>query len=138
MNQKYVAESAIALPFAIDSYGNITKTNNQSKIWADKVRSVIGTLQKERVMRPSFGSRIPQSAFEGSQIALQDIESAIRDAFVAYLPLLELESINLTSDDQQSVITAEVTYILPNQEKVSTSVGAITVSGNKIPYEELP
>ena len=46
-----MAEKTLALPFSVDPYGKISVTSEQSKIWADRVRSVIGTTLRERVMR---------------------------------------------------------------------------------------
>jgi phage baseplate assembly protein W len=51
-----MAEKTIALPFSVDPYGKVTVASDQSKIWADRVRSVIGTFLRERVMRPEFGT----------------------------------------------------------------------------------
>ena len=54
-----MSEIAMSLPFSIDPYGKVSSTTDQKKIWADKVRSVLGTALRERVMLPTFGTLIP-------------------------------------------------------------------------------
>ena len=64
-------ERAISLPFSIDSYGNVASTKDQSKIWADRVRSVVGTTVGERLMRPDFGTSIPFATFSGRELVAE-------------------------------------------------------------------
>lgn len=125
-------ETAIALPFGLDNYGNVRKTYDQAKIWADRVRSVIGTLQGERVMRATFGTKAPSHTFDTETMAMDNIAREIRGAFASYLPSLELDSVNVTFDENESVLNVEVVYDLPNQTTVTTNVGIAYISGNKL------
>lgn len=129
-------EVAISLPFSIDPYGKVTQTTDQSKIWADKVRSVIGTALKERVMRPTFGTDIPSAVFENQEDADSRIQELVSSSFNTQLSRLDLQTVNSVFDQYSGTITVEVVYALPNEEVVSTTVGLIAVSGNLIPYEE--
>jgi phage baseplate assembly protein W len=117
-----MAEKAISLPFLIDPYGRVASTQSQSKIWSDKVKSVLGTTLRERVMRPNFGTLIPYSLFNTENTAAVEIESEVNKAFTEQLALLTLEKVNVTSDPYTNVLTIEVIYGLPNDEIVSTVV----------------
>lgn len=130
------AEVAISLPFSIDPYGKVSQTTDQSKIWADKVRSVIGTALKERVMRPTFGTDIPSAVFENQEDADARIQELVSASFNTQLPKLALQSVTNSFDQYSGTLTVEVIYALPNEEVVSTTVGLIVISGNLIPYEE--
>jgi phage baseplate assembly protein W len=132
-----MAEKAISLPFLIDPYGRVASTQSQSKIWSDKVKSVLGTTLRERVMRPNFGTLIPYSLFNTENTAAVEIESEVNKAFTEQLALLTLEKVNVTSDPYTNVLTIEVIYGLPNDEIVSTVVGLVLVQGTKPIYEEL-
>lgn len=132
-----IADLAISLPFSISPYGKVADTTSQTKVWADRVRSVLGTLIGERVMRPRFGSRIPLEVFETSTVAVQQVKEAVFNAFAEFLPLLTLVSVNVTFDDTESLISAEVIYSLPNQETVTTNIGVLTQIGNAPISEEL-
>lgn len=129
-------EVAIALPFSIDPYGKVTQTIDQSKIWADKVRSVIGTAIRERVMRPTFGTDIPSAIYENQEDADARIQEVVSSSFNTQLPRLALQTVNSTFDQYSGTLNVEVVYALPNEEVVATTIGVIVISGNLIPYEE--
>ena len=130
------AEVAIALPFSIDPYGKVTQTTDQSKIWADKVRSVIGTALRERVMRPTFGTDIPSAVFESQEDADGRVQELVAVSFNSQLPRLTLQGVSTAFDEYSGTLTLEITYALPNEEVVSTTIGLIIISANLIPYEE--
>jgi phage baseplate assembly protein W len=133
----YKRETAISLPFALDAYGNVRKTYEQSKIWADRVRSVIGTLKTERVMNGVFGTNIPAQTFDTQTVARDNITREVRNAFSKHLPLLTLETVEITVSDDSGLITLDVVYNLPNQEQLTTSIGIAYISGNKLVSEDL-
>jgi phage baseplate assembly protein W len=132
-----MAEKTIALPFSIDSYGKVSSTQDQSKIWADRVRSVLGTALRERIMRPTFGTLIPFAIFETDTTADSQIRVEVEKAFGEQLPLLNLQSVVVTVDEYTNVLTVEVIYGLPNNEVVSTLVGLVLVDGANPIYQEL-
>jgi phage baseplate assembly protein W len=132
-----MAEKALSLPFSIDSYGKITVTIDQPKIWADRVRSVIGTTLRERVMRPTIGTLIPFSLFNSEDTAVSQIEQEIQKAFTNQLKLLKLTKVNVTIDQYTNVLNTEVIYALPNNEVVSTVIGLVLVDGANPLYQEL-
>lgn len=137
MGRNLMPEVTIQLPFSIDPYGKVSQTTSQSKIWADRVRSVIGTTLRERVMRPQFGTIIPYALFESSGTAISEVKAEVTKAFSSQLPLLRLQSVEVTLDEYTNVLTADVIYDLPNNEQVTTVVGLILVRGTNPPYEEL-
>lgn len=132
-----MSEKALSLPFSIDSFGSVSVTVDQSKIWSDRVRSVLGTMLRERVMRPTFGTVIPYSLFNGGEPAIDEVKSEVTKAFTTQLQLLNLESTNVTLDQYTNVMNVEVVYALPNNEVVSTVVGLVLVDGANPLYQEL-
>lgn len=132
-----MAEQALSLPFSVDSYGNISTTIDQSKIWTDRVRSVLGTTVRERVMRPGFGTLIPFSLFDTESSAVSQVKTEVNKAFITQLSLLRLDKTTVTVDEYTNVLTVEVIYALPNNEVVSTVVGVALIDGANPIYEEL-
>jgi len=130
------SEKAISLPFSIDTFGMIGSTSEQPKIWADKVRSVIGTSIRERVMRPTFGTLIPYSLFNGEENALLEVADETREAFGKRLPLLTLIDVTVEPGSAPGELTVDITYSLPNQEVQKTSIGFINIQGILPAYEE--
>jgi len=132
-----MAEYAISLPFSVDSYGKVASSTDQSKIWADRVRSVLGTTIRERVMRPNFGTLIPFALFNTETGAIAQVEAEVNKAFSQQLGLLSLQKVNVTVDQYTNVLTVEAIYGLPNNEVVSTVVGLVLVDGANPIYQEL-
>lgn len=129
-------EVTISLPFSIDPYGRVAQTSDQTKIWADKVRSVVGTALNERVMRPLFGTDIPLAVFENQSDAQGIVQNLVSTSFTSQLPRLALQTVSSVFDEYTSTLNVEVVYALPNEEVVSTTIGFIALDGNLVPYEE--
>lgn len=128
MINKPIKEKAIALPFAVDYYGNINLATSQEKVWADRVRAVIGTMLEERVMRPEFGTDIPKLVWDTSDIAAEFIQKEINNAFATYLPLLEVQTVETTFDVNENIVIANIAYSLPNNQEVVETIGIATIS----------
>lgn len=131
-----MAEKTLSLPFSVDPYGKVTVTSDQSKIWADRVRSVIGTTLRERIMRPEFGTDISYSVFNTQEDADREIKAEVVQAFNQLLPLLKIDSVRSSFDSYTGVINITMTYKLPNDIVVETTIGIVTLRGNLPPYEE--
>lgn len=132
-----IFEKTISLPFAIDTSGMVGTTTEQSKIWADKVRSVLGTSLRERVMRPTFGTLIPFSLFNNVDNAIVEINEEVTRAFGKQLKLLTLQDVAVEQDTYVNALKVTVTYALPNQEINKVSIGYITIQEARSIFEEL-
>lgn len=130
------AEVAISLPFAIDAYGKVNTSVDQTKIWADRVRSIIGTAIRERVMQPLIGTEIPFTVFETTETAEATIETAVQHAFDEQLPLLRLQEVITNTDESLSSVNVSIVYALPNQEQVTTTLALVSITGNTPITEE--
>lgn len=130
-------EITISLPFTINSLGIVGTTKDQSKIWADRVRSVLGTSLRERVMRPTLGTLIPFALFETSENAEAEIKSEIAKAFNSQLSLLKLNGVDVSTDEYTNTLKVTVIYDLPNNETITTTIGFVSIQGNNPAYEEL-
>jgi phage baseplate assembly protein W len=132
-----VYERAISLPFRIDDFGGIASTISQEKIWADRVRSAIGTKLNERVLTQEYGTEIPTAALNSADLAITSIEEEVETAFIRDLPTLELESVIATYEESTGVLSAEVSYFLPSKEQTSVVIGIATLLNNNPIQEEL-
>ena len=130
-------ETAISLPFTISPYGSVGSTTSQAKIWEDRVLSVIGTVYRERVMRPSFGTVIPYALFESATNAQSEVKAEVESAFATQLPTLTLISVDANLDTYTNILTLTITYALPNDQILSTDIGILSIDGTSPAYEEL-
>lgn len=125
-------ERAISLPFSIDASGAVSSTNNQRKLWQDRVISAVMTNLGERVMRPGYGTVIKSMIFETEGIAVSMIKNSVEKAFSSYLPSLQLQNVNPVMDPQLGVLTVTIEYNLPNGEFDQVLLDAIPVKSGYI------
>ena len=136
MTVNVIAEKALSLPFTFDSTGNIANTVDQSKIWQDKVRSAVGTILGERVMRSNFGSDVSFSQFDTVGEIQRTIEENVSALFSSTFPTLEVKDVLAEYIVSSQELVVSVEYLLPNQDEVKTQVGIATLSGTQPLYEE--
>ena len=132
-------ETAISLPFSIDTSGKVAAANTQSKIWDDRVLSVLGTCVRERLLNPLFGTRIPFALFESADDAVGEVKEEINLAFTTLLPTLSLTSSQVSFNYTNGSIDIVVVFQLPNNAtstvRTSALVGTIVLSGSNPSYE---
>lgn len=128
---------AISLPFSINKFGTISSTSDQKIIWADRVRSAVGTALTQRVMRPTYGATIPQLLFDSVDVVRAALESDINSIFATYLPSLIFEESIIDYDDRQNVLSIDIRYRLPDGEEELVTLGVATLNGNQIIREDL-
>lgn len=117
--------TAISLPFRIDGYGRVGSTTDPSKIWADRVRSVIMTNVGERLMRPGFGSTVAEEVYDTLDEIPELTYAAVAQAFSDFLPRLQFNDVQVVSEDEQNgEISLEILYTLPDlvQDPVTQTV----------------
>jgi len=131
-----MAEIALTLPFSIDPYGSVSTTTEQSKIWADRVRFVIGTNVRERILDPEFGTLIPSAFMQTSDDANSMVETEIERAFQLQLELLTFEKVDISFDEYTGTTNVTIVYGLPNGEITNTVVAITYVGGNNISVQE--
>ena len=131
-----MAEIALTLPFSINPYGSVSTTTEQSKIWADRVRFVIGTNLQERILDPECGTLVPSAFMQTADDAETTITTEIERAFQSQLELLTLNSVDVSFDEYTGTTNVNITYNLPNKETSETVVALTYVSGNNISVQE--
>ena len=122
-------ETTISLPFKVTSYGTIASTTEQSKIWSDRVRAVIGTNIRERIMNPDFGTLVPEAFMQTQDDAETMIQNEVERGFVKFLDLLTLSSVEVSYDEYSSTTNVVITYDLPNSEQTSTTISVVSILG---------
>lgn len=126
---------AISLPFSFDSSGAVAYTQDEKKIWQDRVVLVLMTRLGERVMRPTFGSELKDSLFETEDAAVTMIKKSVSVAFSRWLPQLELLGVNTTVDPVDAYIVVEVSYRYSpraNEQRVKIKTAILSRSGETI------
>jgi phage baseplate assembly protein W len=111
---------AISVPFRFDGYGNVATSTTASKIWAGRVRSVLGTPIGQRVMRSDFGSNLPNNLFDVAVTAPGFIEAGVTSAASRWLPDVEIVDVSVTEDNTNDV-SVNITYQTPESTMSGTT-----------------
>ena len=126
-----MSESAISLPFGIDGSGGIGASTDESKIWEDRVRLVLLTQERERVLRPTFGTQIRALTFESNYTTTAAAEKIVGGAFARWLPSLRLRSVMAVPDDVNGGLLIQVNYTLPSGIPGSMMAATQTATFNR-------
>jgi phage baseplate assembly protein W len=105
-----MSQKAISLPFSFSSSGAVSYTEDEKKMWQDRVLLVIMTYMGERVMRPSYGSKAKNATFDTLNGAMAIIKNEVSSAFSAWLEDLYLIDVKGTIDPIDNLLAVEITY----------------------------
>ena len=86
---------AINYPFIIDVDGVVKKTTSTSKIYLDRIITLLSTNIGQRPFYPDYGVDWSTSFFENENVASLAIPNAIRLAVARWIPEVSIEEIKL-------------------------------------------
>jgi phage baseplate assembly protein W len=129
-------ERTLALPFRLSSRGSVAEISDPAQIWDQRVRAALLTRSGERFARLAYGSRLAGLVFSGNTINADVIKDEVSRAFSGLLPALTLGEVDVVWDEIINQTNVSITYQLPNQETITTTVGAVFIDGSLPPVEE--
>jgi len=119
---------AISYPFTFDPFGVVFTTEDQTKIYQDRILTLLSTAVGERPMRPTYGTNVAKAMFENQTDAVTAVDAAIRSAIETWIPEVTIEAINISSFDPNGAVGVEVNVSLP--DFTSTSVNILSTTLN--------
>jgi phage baseplate assembly protein W len=119
---------AISYPFTLDPFGVVEITQDQTKIYQDRILTLLSTSVGERPMRPTYGTNVAKAMFENQTDAKTAIDAAIRSAIGTWIPEVDVEAINISSFDPNGAVGVEVNVSLP--DFTSTSINVLSTTLN--------
>ncbi len=97
-------------PLQINARGGIAKTGGEQKI-KESIITILGTAEGERVMRPTFGSKLHTLVFEpNNQITLELARHYATEALTLWEPRIEVSNVIVKSEPGHGRILIEVAY----------------------------
>jgi len=128
-------QSAISLPFSFDASGGVSYTQDDKKIWQDRILLVVMTSLGERVMRPDFGTQANAGSFEVDSDAMSLIKQQISTAFAKWLPSLTLDDVVGSTDPTEGYLNLNIIYrygVATTTESLVVKTGTFTRTGDTI------
>jgi uncharacterized protein len=101
----------VAFPLVPDAGGTLRYVEGDEGV-GQSLRLLLMTAAGERVMRPEFGTRVPQLVFApGSETNKNLLETSIREAVRDYEPRVQLTDVTVTEDElEPERVDIEVSY----------------------------
>ena len=119
---------AITFPFTIDPFGVANTTTSQEKIYQDRVLTLLSTAVGERPMRATYGTDIAAALFETQGDATKAVETAIRTAMRTWLPELTVETIDISSIDDNGKLQVNLSLVLPDFSNTAVTIYSTTLN----------
>jgi hypothetical protein len=83
----------------------------------------------------AYGSRLAEMVFDGGQVNETAIKDEVGRTFSGLLPALTLDSVEVVWDELAKQTLVAISYQLPNQDTVTTSIGSLLIDGISPPSE---
>ena len=119
---------AISYPFTFDPFGVVFTTEDQTKIYQDRILTLLSTAVGERPMRPTYGTNVAKAMFENQTDAATAIDAAIRSAIEIWIPEVNVETVNVSSFDPNGAVGVEINVSLPDFTSTSISILSTTLN----------
>ena len=119
---------AISFPFTFDPFGVVETTSDQTKIYQDRVLTLLSTVKGERPMRPTYGTDVARAMFENQGDAKKAIDQAVRSAINTWIPEVEISAVNVFLADESGKVGVEVNVVLP--DFTSTTINVLSTTLN--------
>jgi phage baseplate assembly protein W len=119
---------AISFPFTLDPFGKTTSTTTQTKIYQDRVLTLLSTAIGERPMRPTYGTNVALAMFENQGNVDKAINDAIRSSISKWIPELTVNNINIVGFLDTGAVTVELNVTLPDFTEDSITVVTTTLN----------
>lgn len=131
-----VAPQLIDLPFSFSPTGAVSTVKAYSdKAWRNRIKTVLMTNRGSRVWYDRYGAALPNVlTFENIDYIAGTAKAAISEAFVRWLPEIELSDVLYNYDWNTSTLKLSVVYVLPDgtEDSIALNYNSVNTSGNTL------
>ena len=105
-------------PIKVNSAGSLDYYEGPERI-QDAIWIVLGTLQGERLMRPTFGAGAHEYVFQpNSPVVRRQMAAAISEALTIWEPRIELVGVRVEEGNEPSLVLANIDYKLKDNNEI--------------------
>jgi len=122
---------AISFPYTIDPNGIAQYTESATKIYVDRVLTLLSYYVGQRPMLPTYGVNWSKSLFENDSDAQIAIPLAISEAIAKWIPEVSVTSVDFVGNNFDGTENVIVSLKLPDDTLTSLTIntGTINYSG---------
>jgi phage baseplate assembly protein W len=120
--------NAIKFPFTTQTNGIVQTTDNSSKIYLDKVVTLLSTNVGQRPMLPTYGVDWSLALFENDGDAELAVPRAINTAISTWIPSVSVENISVEPDYLNGTENITIDLKLPNNILTSLTLNSSVIN----------
>ena len=119
---------AITFPYTIDPNGVAQYTQSATKIYVDRVLTLLSYYVGQRPMVPTYGVDWSKSLFENDSNAQVAIPLAISEAIGKWIPEVSVTAVDFVGDSTDGTENVIVSLKLPDDTLTSLTINTGTIS----------
>lgn len=120
---------SLSYPLRLDGAGRAISTTDPSAMWRDRVAVLLATLVGERAGDLFYGTDMSNASFGALDAVRDTVEEAVQAAFVAYLPDLSLDSVEVNTDSSsESRVIVTVLFTTPGSSAPQSATSSLDVN----------
>jgi phage baseplate assembly protein W len=119
---------AITFPYTIDPNGVAQYTQSATKIYVDRVLTLLSYYVGQRPMLPTYGVDWSKSLFENDSNAQVAIPLAISEAIGKWIPEVSVTAVDFVGDSTDGTENVIVSLKLPDDTLTSLTINTGTIS----------
>jgi len=116
--------TSIAYPYTIDPNGLVSATSNSTKLYLDKVLTLVSTYMGQRPMMPDYGVDWSGALFENDNVARVAIP--IRGAVAKWIPEVQVSDVNINFDELEGIENVTLGLLLPDNTFSTLNINTAT------------
>jgi phage baseplate assembly protein W len=124
--------SSISYPYTIDPNGSVLSTASASKLYLDRVLTLLSTNLGQRPMLPEYGVDWASAMFENDGDARIAINQAVRVAIATWIPEVTVKNIKIDSNNFDGKLLVILELGLPDN-----TISNLTINSDLFNYEGL-
>lgn len=117
---------SISYPYTLDSNGVVTSTVDATKIYLDKVITLLSTNVGQRPLLPTYGVDWSKALFENDSDAKKAVPQAIRLAVAQWLPEVTINDVIIMSNNYDGIQNVNILLTLPDNTTSSLVINSGT------------
>jgi len=122
--------SALSFPYTISPAGVVVYTQSPTKIYLDRVLTLLSYYVGQRPMEPRYGVDWSRSLFENDNNARIAIPIAISEAVSKWIPQVSVTSVEFSGENINGTENVIVSLKLPDDTLTSLTINTATINYN--------
>jgi phage baseplate assembly protein W len=118
--------TSISYPYTIDPNGLVSTAGSSTKLYLDRVLTLVSTYIGQRPMMPDYGVDWSGALFENDNEARVAIPIAIRGAVAKWIPEVQVSKVNVNFDELEGIENVTLELMLPDDTVTTLNVSTAT------------